>query len=401
MIPGAAGTPGALAVWERLSAPESAPLLEALRGTADSPAPALIERLRRGFDAETVNAAIRLCAARTRAREKFGERAETLWCLRAGVEMASSPAIARWKAARFRAAGAERIDDLCCGIGGDLAELAGVAEAVGADLDPVHAWMAARNAGARTRVADVVTEPGDAPFAHADPARRTDGARIHRAEDLQPSLGALQGAMRGRAGAAIKLGPGMDLGPGDIDAADEVEFVGEHGRLAQQVVWSGALARTPGARTATRACTGASITGMPGDAPAAEARMGRALFVPDPALERARLLPAFAARMGAVDAAPGLGILTRDERAPLDAECAGWFESWEVMEELPAREQAVAAWLAARGAGIVTVRTRGGACDPDAWQRSLRGAGDVAWTVFVLRLGGRRAAYPVRRIAGA
>jgi hypothetical protein len=46
------------------------------------------------------------------------------------------------------------------------------------------------------------------------------------------------------------------------------------------------------------------------------------------------------------------------------------------------------------------VRTRGGACDPDRWQRALRGPGDVPFDVFVLRVGERRRAYAVRRIDG-
>jgi hypothetical protein len=82
-------------------------------------------------------------------------------------------------------------------------------------------------------------------------------------------------------------------------------------------------------------------------------------------------------------------------------DAAAWFEAWEVVEELPARERTVADWLRARGAGIVTVRTRGGACDPDEWQRALRGAGEEPWTVFVLRLGGERRAYAVRRAGAA
>jgi hypothetical protein len=140
------------------------------------------------------------------------------------------------------------------------------------------------------------------------------------------------------------------------------------------------------------------VSGTPGDAATGESRMLRMMFVPDPALERAKLLGLFADRLNAVDAAPGLGILTRDECDPLAPDCAEWFEQFEVVEELPAREQTVAAWLAERGAGIVTVRTRGAACDPDAWQKALRGRGEIPWTVFVLRLGLRRMAYAVRRV---
>ena len=392
------GAPDAtLAPWEALAGPGSAPLLDALRGTGDSPPPALIERLRRSNDAAHVNAAISLSAARTRARAKFGARADALWCLPAHVEMASSPAVARWKAQRFRRAGAARVDDLCCGIGGDLMELASIAEAVGADLDPVAAWMAARNSGARTRCADVMAEPGDAPFAHADPARRSGASRIVRAEDLHPPLAPLLELLRGRAGSAVKLGPGMDLGPGEVGAGDEVEFIADRGTLVQQVLWSGALAEHAGLRTATRACTGETVSGPATEIPQAGTRMRRSLLVPDAALERSRLAGHLAPAIGAFDAAPGLGILTRDSLEALPPAAAGWFEQFEVAEELPARERTVAAWLAARGAGIVTVRTRGGACDPDEWQRSLRGRGSEAWTVFVLRMGVERRAYAVRR----
>ena len=381
----------ALAPWEALARPDAAPLLDALRGTGDSPPPSLIERLRRGHDPATVNAAISLSAARTRARAKFGARAETLWCLPAHVEMAM----------RFRRAGAARIDDLCCGIGGDLLELAQACEATGADLDPVAAWMAARNTGARTRVADAVAEPGDAPFAHADPARRAGASRIVRGEDLLPPLDALLGTLRARTGSAVKLGPGMDIAAEHLDADDELEFIAERGTLVQQVLWTGALAEHRGGRTATRACTGETISGPATEIPCASTRMRRTLLVPDPALERSRLAGLLAREIGAFDAAPGLGILTLDSTDPLPPRAAAWFERFEVVEELPARERTVASWLAGRGAGIVTVRTRGGACDPDEWQRALRGPGDVGWTVFVLRMGSERRAYAVRRVTSA
>jgi hypothetical protein len=402
---------GGLAEWQALAEPPGAAALAQLEGIDSAPAASVIERMRRGCDAATVAAAIECAIARTRARAKFGARAATLWCDRAGAEMASSPAVARHKAARFAAAGAARIDDLCCGIGGDLMELARVAEATGADLDPVRAWMAGRNAGCAVRRADALLEPGDAPFAHADPARRAGGARVVRGADLLPPLADLRAALRGRRGTAIKLGPGMDLAADELDADDEAEFVSERGTLVQQVLWGGALARAPGQRTATRACTGATVTGRAADPPAGDGRMRRVLLVPDPALERARLLGEFAGALGAADAAPGLGILTADAVPAVPPAGAGddgrthgaaaWFEAWEVVEELPARERTVADWLRARGAGIVTVRTRGGACDPDEWQRALRGAGDEPWTVFVLRLGGERRAYAVRRAGAA
>lgn len=395
-------TPDArLRAWHSLADPRNACLLRALRGIDAAPAPAAMERLRDAHGTDAVAAAIELSIARTRAHAKFGGAAGSLWADRAGVEMASAPDVAAWKAERFRKAGARRIDDLCCGIGGDLMELARVAEATGADLDPVRAWMASRNAGCDVRVADAVAEPGDAPFAHADPARRDrGGARRWAPEDLEPPFDAVRSAMRGRTGWAMKLGPGMDLGPGHVAADDEVEFIGERGGLLQQVLWAGALAAHPGMRTATRVDLGISVNGVPAPPDACAGRAGRVLLVPDPALERARLLAGAARRIRATELAPGLGILTADRAPGRDSADAPWFECFEVLEELPARETTVARWLAARGAGIVTVRTRGGACDPNRWQRALRGPGDEPHVVFVLRVGDRRSAYAVRRIEG-
>lgn len=400
MAAGARGVRGDAAAWRSLAGPE-APLLESLEGIEAPPAPSVIERLRALHPADAVAAAIELSIARTRARAKFGERARTLWCDRQGVEMASGPRVARRKAARFAEAGASEIDDLCCGIGGDLIELARVARATGIDRDPVRAWMAAMNSGAPTTCSDALREPGSAPFAHADPARRDGtGARVTGSDALEPPVAALRAALAGRRGFALKIGPGMDLAASELDGADELEFLSEDGRLVQQVVWSGALAASPGMRRATKACTGLTVAGRPDPVPLGDGCMQPMLMVPDPALERARLLGVVATRIGAVEPAPGLGIVTA-RSAPADPAALGWFEAFEVVDELPARESTVAGWLAARGAGIVTVRTRGDACDPDRWQSRLRGRGDEPWTVFVLRVGDRRRAYAVRRAGGA
>lgn len=389
---------GDLGPWRALAERGSESLLRALHGIDAAPEPAAIERLRRSFPPAVVAAAIELSVARTRARDKFGDAAAQLWCDRAGVEMASSPRVARHKARRFAEAGASAIDDLCCGIGGDLIELAKVAPAKGVDLDPVRAWMAARNSGAQAECADALCCRGEGEFAHADPARRTPGgARVRQAARLEPPLEALRAALASRRGFAVKLGPGMDLEGPALREADELEFISEDGRLVQQVLWSGSLCGAPGARTATMACTGQSIRGLPVAVPVGAGRMCRHLFVPDPALERARLLGTLAGALAASEPVPGLGILTADSAADGAPE-RRWFEAFEVIEELPARERAVAEWLASRGAGTVTVRTRGMACDPDRWQAALRGPGDAPWTVFVLRLGSRRAAYAVRRL---
>jgi hypothetical protein len=390
-----------LAAWQALATAGGRGLLCLLGLRAEPPSAAEISRLRDAHDPEMVVAAIELSMARARAQAKFGDRARALWADRPGVEMASSPAVAAWKAERFRRAHAQSIDDLCCGIGGDLTALAAIAPAIGADLDPIRAWMAGLNAGCATRAADVTSHPGTATHAHVDPARRTRaGARAWRAEDLEPPLSAVATMIAGRRGAAVKLGPGMDLAAEALGMPAEREFIAEGWQLVQQVAWTGDLAGDASITRATRVDLGCSIAGRPLDELPQAARPGRVLFVPHPALERARLVADCCAPLGAAELAPGLGVLT-GERGAVAAELAPWWQAWDVLEVLPARERDVARWIAARGGGIVTVHTRGGACDPDRWQTALRGPGDGPMDVFVLREGRALRAYAVRRIGPA
>jgi hypothetical protein len=56
---------------------------------------------------------------------------------------------------------------------------------------------------------------------------------------------------------------------------------------------------------------------------------------------------------------------------------------------MPWRLSRVRECLASLDAGVVEVKTRGGAVEPDAAQRALRGPGQRGLTVFVLRFGRR------------
>ncbi|MFM9146107.1 MAG: THUMP-like domain-containing protein, partial [Phycisphaerales bacterium] len=246
--------------------------------------------------------------------------------------------------------------------------------------------------------ADVTTDPGGASHAHVDPARRSgSGVRAWRGDDLEPPLSAVAAMAAPRHGASVKLGPGFDLESGTLGDAVEREFIADGWQLVQQVAWTGDLAGDPGCTRATRVDLGCSLVGMPQDRLPAATRAGRALFVPHPALERARLVAHACADLAAAELAPGLGILTGD-RCTLPGGQAPWFTAWDVLESMPARERDVARWIAARGGGIVTVHTRGGACDPDRWQAALRGPGHEPMDVFVLREGSALRAYAVRRI---
>jgi hypothetical protein len=63
------------------------------------------------------------------------------------------------------------------------------------------------------------------------------------------------------------------------------------------------------------------------------------------------------------------------------------FTAFGVLAHMPWIEKNVRAWLKEHDGGIVEVKTRGRAVDPDLVQKHLRGTGGQAYTVFVLRLG--------------
>lgn len=369
------------AVLEWLAAPEAAPLLHALAAVADTPAPSAIEALRRTWGAERVAAALEVQLARTRGADKFGARVRDLWLDREGAQMASSPSVAAWKARRF--AGQRAVTDLCCGIGGDLMELARVAPARGVELDEARAWMAARNSGAPVEQRNALMHPVETPLVHADPARRSGSTRLWTEDDLLPNLAELQRVMAPAEGSSVKLGPGMDLR--QVPEGAEVEFISQDGTLVQQVLWTGCLAHAPGQRTATRVCVGATITGTPGLTPCTGSGQWLGLLaVPDPALERARLVHL----LPGAEPAPGLGILTADAFAP-----SPWLTVHRIVAQLPPREHKVAAWLRQHHSGTPVVHTRGKACDPDAWQAALREEPTrTRHHVWVLRVGAQRQA---------
>lgn len=395
---------GRLDDWQALLAPE----MEGLRrGAADAPAhdAASIARLRREHAAPVVAAAFELAAARRKGAEKFGaEVGGRLVADRAGVEMATGPLAGAHKARRFaaRAAG-DVVLDLCCGIGGDAMALAAAGVGVvGVDADPVRAWMCGQNAGCSTRCGDVMeVMAGGERWFHLDPARRDgEGARKFRLDELSPGPEAWRVLIeRARAGAvgdggewggAIKLGPGVDgadvhaaLGPG---ARFELEHLSEHGRMTQAVVWLGVLASEhPATATALRAGESLSLSGEPGAPPVGE--VGPWLVEPDPAFERAGLLGAACAHAGAGAGlrafCPGLGVLTGDS-PPREA---AFFAPFRIQARMPWNPKRVTAWLREHDGGIVEVKTRDKAVDPDALQALLRGGGAITYTLFVLRLG--------------
>ncbi len=375
-------------------------LLDACAACASFDDPATVARLRRLADAELVRQAMGLTVARRKAAGKL-PHADRLIADAEGVEQATALTVARHKSHRFARLKPGTIIDLCCGIGGDAMALADAADVVLIDRDADRAYAAQHNVRvvtgrvAAAAAADVTTIRCHDRVLHIDPARRDERGRRHRYADYIPGPEALDALLRDNPTAAIKLGPGVDaadLPPG------EVEFISDAGTLVQAVLWCGELARhdraatrlgPPGASGDT-APPPRSLAGTPAPPPISPPR--RYLFTVDPAVERAELIGNLCLEHGAAMVHPALGLITAD--APIDDAFLTAFELHAVM---PWRPRKVRGWLASHDGGIVEVKTRGKAVDPDRVQAQLRGDGRTLYTVFVLRFERERRAYIARR----
>lgn len=408
--------PGDLTTWQLLLSPAC----DQLRTAAAQTDPANVTevaRLRKlpNATAPLVAAALDLSLARRKAAAKFPpDLAATIVADPHGMEMASSLRAATHKAQRFASSGASHIADLCCGIGADALALRRADLRVTAiDIDPVRAWMAAHNADCESIVADVTATDAlpQADAFHLDPARRTESSAstpARRTFDLRDHLPPPEAwlALIERQKtvhphtplrAAIKLGPGTDLShlaalfPSDLPL--QLEYISERGRLTQAVLWLGQLAasptdpqqQSPPPLRATLLTHDAANT-LAGEAAPLPPRTraldsARYLHEPDPSLERAQLLHLIAAQHALEEFHPNLGLLISEHAATTP-----WLSTFEILHADTWSDRRAHAWLAAHGGGIVEVKTRGKAVDPDPIQRQLSGTGPNPFVIFILKL---------------
>ncbi len=350
---------------------------------------AAMSTLRKSWALDEISIAAELVGARRRAKGKL-ENAEAILADSVGVQQATSTRIARHKAMRFVSDGP--IFDLCCGIGSDLRHLP--KHTVGIDIDPLRCMMACENSGKRTTCADVreVQLTSDA-LIHIDPSRRISGKRAHALSEMQPSLAELTPLLTACAGGCIKVSPSIeeeDLSEFELEF--ELEYIEEHGRVVQCLIWFGTLANHAGLHTATSMTLNESRSGTP-EFPAYRKNIEGWILEPNPALERARLHTNLANECDASELSPNLGLFC----AKLLPD-TNWFTTFKVLDTTPMRRSHVAQALRALGCTQVEVKTRGKTIDPNEWQNKLttKSSGELL-SVFALRLGSERVAIITRR----
>ncbi|RRD30686.1 class I SAM-dependent methyltransferase [Actinomyces bowdenii] len=369
----------------------------------------LAQRLRReGHSPALVAAALTQQRLRARAAAKFGPFAASMLFTPDALEQATRLEVAARHAARYAAAGAQRVADLGCGIGGDAIALAGLDLPVLAiERDEATAALATVNLmhfpHAEVRCADALEvdleEAGvDAVF--ADPARRAQGRRITDPEQWSPPLSRVL-ALRERVPAlGVKVAPGIDHGL--LPPQAHVQWVSVDGQLVEAAIWCGPLAVEGSGRSAlllqsqpsgeVRASTLSDPavedpSQPPEQADCLDSPEGLAELIhePDGAAIRAGLVSHLAKALRARPVAPRLAYLTGDS-AP-EAPLAPFLRSWRVTEVLPLRLKALRARVRERGIGRLEIRKRGVEVSPEALRASLRLSGEAGETWILTRLG--------------
>ena len=351
----------------------------------------LAATLRRQLPPAEAAAVAEQLTLRTRASKNHGRQGNWLYTAE-GIEMMTHPLVAARRAARLAALGLPVVD-LTCGLGADLAAAkdAGL-PAVGVDRDPVHALLAAHNAG-------VSTVRGDAarpPFALAeaavifDPSRREGGTRRFAPEGFSPPWDVvLRLAAEARA-AVIKAPPGID--PEHVPAVAEVEAVQLGTSMREVAVWLGAGA-APGLRRAVLLPSGATIESTEREAPAETVQPAAFFFDPESCVTRATLVRHLAYRLEARLLDPHIAYLTAQlpSFSPLAA-------TFEILDAMPFSLARLRERLRKGGWRPVDIRRRAFPVEPDELRRLLGKLEGEPVTLLLTTLAGQRMVFIAKRL---
>ena len=357
---------------------------------------ALVESLRRRYDATVVTAAVTQASLRHRAVAKFGpEDAARMYFTPDGLEQATRSTVGRHRAVRIAAALPEAaLVDLGCGIGGDLITAARAGLRVnGVERDPATAAAARANLAALELPGAVLAGVAEAqdltPYdvVFADPARREDGKRLFDRNAYSPPWSFITGLLTGTA--CVKVAPGLphEAVPEHVEA----EWVSDSGEVKEAALWSGKLFAGT-SRRATLLPAGATVTDA--EAPSAvSGPVGRYIYEPDGAVVRAGLVTAVAAAVDGWLLDPRIAYVTASEAVPTPLASA-----YEVLEVLPYKEKALRSWVRAAGIGTLEIKKRGIDVDPAQLRKRLAPKGSATATLIVTRVGRDAVAYSCRRL---
>lgn len=379
-----------------LSTGPGADLLAGLPPYDQARVASLSERLRReGHDPALVAAALTQSRLRARAEARFGAHAARMLFTDAGLQQCTRPVVAAGHAARFVAAGAGHLADLGCGLGTDSMAFARAGlRVLAADRDPAAVVAARHNLAPwpRARVVETdVTDPGldlaGVDAAYLDPARRTpDGRRVLDPRQAQPPLAFVEELSTRLPAVAVKVAPGIahELVPGSASA----QWVSVDGEVVEAGLWFGTV--RPQAQRQALVLRGGGRTLLEGPAPTDPpvAAPGAFLLEPDGAVIRAGLVTLVAAQAGGWLLDPTIAYVSTD--TPPDAGTLRVADGYRVLDVFGFGLKPLRTYLRARDVGVLTIKKRGTAVEPEMLRRRLRLRGAASATVVLTRVGGRQ-----------
>jgi SAM-dependent methyltransferase len=387
--------------FQRLLEPEGQRLLASLPAYDGARALAVATAAREaGHDEALVSTALTQSRLRARARAKFGADADRLYFTADGLEQATRSLVAAHRATRFAQADVGRIADLGCGIGGDLSHLARASRdgVLAVDRDPLTVAIAAANTavlglGSRVEVrcadiADVDLSAVDGAF--VDPARREGGSRTFDPRAYSPPYSFVLDLASRVPATVAKLAPGI---PHEVlPVGAEAEWVSVTGDVVECALWCGPLAGAA-ARRATLLPSGATVTGD-GLTRAPAGPVGRFLYEPDGAVIRAGLVAEVTEQLGGHLLDPTIAYVTGDR-----ASGSPFATGYQVLEVMPFGLKRLRSLLRSRDVGVLTIKKRGSAIEPETLRRQLRLHGSAAATIVVTRIAGQPSVLLVEPLA--
>ena len=333
---------------------------------------------------------------RDRAARRWGRSVDDLFLTRDGLEQASRPAVAAWRAARLRSAGVRSVADLGCGLGLESRAFAAAGLQVSAmELDPDIAAFAAANLrqfDARVIVGDVAAVPlPDCDAYFLDPARRDpnaprsvdgiSGQRVADPEDWSPPWSWVCALNKQRQVAKVAPGIAHALIPSNASAT----WMQCDGDLVEASVWFNELrgdARSTAVAIADDDVIG-DITSNDGES-LEVSDIGAYVYDVHGVVTRAGLVSQLAARINARRIDERLGFLTSEH-----AVVTPFATAYRVVDSMAFESKRVVAALRALDAGNVTIVKRAFAADTERlrnqWLKKL--SGSVHVTVILTRIG--------------
>lgn len=346
-------------------------------------------RLRERFTPELTAAAVEQVELRRRAMTKFGADAGCWFYTRTGLEQATRPAVARYRAELMRDAGITAVVDVGCGLGFDSLAMARAGLSVRAiEKDPVTAVFAAANLAGLAEVTegdavDLTDPAAPGPTHFFDPARRSGTGRSWRVEDFSPSWEFVTTHLT--RGAWAKLGPGLPYHL--IPDGCRAEWISHRGDLVEVLLRPGEGRAAVLLDAAGAASADPVVIPVRTADPVTVTEPRGWLAEPDPAIIRAEAVDTVAAAHGLTRLAPQIAYLTSD--TPTAQPGLTWFR---IIDDLPYKQKVLKAWVRDHGIGTLEIKKRGVDADPAALRRALRPKGSGATTLILTpTLAGTRA----------